>query len=88
MGLRSFVLEDVGNQPLRSNNKSARFDVVGKRLADDIECHGIVGQSLALRKVMHMVERVAVGDSTVLLLGETAPRVRPIRARRWSPSYM
>jgi formate hydrogenlyase transcriptional activator len=71
MGLRSFVLEDVGNQPLRSNNKLARFDVVGKRRADDIECHGIIGQSLALRKVLHMVERVAVGDSTVLLLGET-----------------
>lgn len=70
MGLRSFVLEDVGNQAPRSNNKLARFDVVGP-LPDDIECHGIIGQSLALRKVLQIVEQLAVGSSTVLLLGET-----------------
>jgi formate hydrogenlyase transcriptional activator len=70
MGLRSFVLEDVGNQAPRSNNKLARFDVVGP-LPDNIECHGIIGQSLALRKVLQIVEQLAVGSSTVLLLGET-----------------
>ncbi len=32
---------------------------------------GIVGQSSALRQVLHMVETVATSDSTVLLLGET-----------------
>ena len=31
----------------------------------------IVGQSLAIRKVLHKVEQVAATDSTVLLLGET-----------------
>jgi formate hydrogenlyase transcriptional activator len=32
---------------------------------------GIVGQSPALRRVLQLVETVATGDSTVLLLGET-----------------
>ena len=32
---------------------------------------GIVGQSLALRRVLRLVEMVAASDSTVLLLGET-----------------
>jgi formate hydrogenlyase transcriptional activator len=32
---------------------------------------GIVGQSSALRRVLQLVETVATGDSTVLLLGET-----------------
>src|SRR6185295_16066666 len=32
---------------------------------------GIVGNSPALRQVMHLVETVASSDSTVLLLGET-----------------
>jgi len=71
MGLRSFVLEDVGNQAPRSNNKVARFDIVGGPLPDDIGYHGIIGQSLALRKVLQVVEQLAVGSSTVLLLGET-----------------
>jgi len=32
---------------------------------------GIVGQSVVLRRVLHLVEMVAPSDSTVLLLGET-----------------
>ena len=32
---------------------------------------GIVGQSAALRHLLHLVETVAPSDSTVLLLGET-----------------
>ena len=32
---------------------------------------GIVGQSSALRQVLHLVEMVATSDATVLLLGET-----------------
>jgi formate hydrogenlyase transcriptional activator len=32
---------------------------------------GIVGQSAALRQVLRLIETVATGDSTVLLLGET-----------------
>jgi formate hydrogenlyase transcriptional activator len=34
-------------------------------------CEGIVGRSPALRRVLQLVETVATGDSTVLLLGET-----------------
>jgi formate hydrogenlyase transcriptional activator len=71
MGLQGFFLEDVANQVPRSNNELTQFDVVGEPLADDTEYHGIIGQSLALRKVLQIVEQVAVGDSTVLLLGET-----------------
>src|SRR6202451_1070951 len=45
-------------------------------LWDDSPCNhaqfgGIVGQSSALRRVLQMVQTVATGDSTVLLLGET-----------------
>src|SRR6266481_5923752 len=32
---------------------------------------GIVGQSVALRRVLHLVKMVAASDATVLLLGET-----------------
>jgi formate hydrogenlyase transcriptional activator len=32
---------------------------------------GIIGKSSVLRRLLHMVETVAAGDSTVLLLGET-----------------
>jgi formate hydrogenlyase transcriptional activator len=71
MGLHSFILEDVDNQTLRCNNKLVRFNVVGEPQGDGIGYHGIIGQSLALREVLQMVERVAVGGSTVLLLGET-----------------
>jgi len=37
----------------------------------EIDFEGIVGQSSALRHVLHLVETVAPSESTVLLLGET-----------------
>src|SRR6202049_3486038 len=37
----------------------------------EIAFDGIVGRSSALRRVLQLVETVATGDSTVLLLGET-----------------
>ena len=37
----------------------------------EMDFEGIVGQSSALRHVLHLVETVAPSDSTVLLLGET-----------------
>jgi formate hydrogenlyase transcriptional activator len=44
-------------------------------LNEDAHCEraaeGIVGQSPALRRVLELVETVATGNSTVLLLGET-----------------
>src|SRR5262245_8245939 len=44
-------------------------------LVEDIDSEssfaGIVGQSVVLRRVLHLVEMVAPSDATVLLLGET-----------------
>jgi formate hydrogenlyase transcriptional activator len=71
MALHSFVFEDVRDQIPRSSNELASFDVVGERTSNDDGFEGIIGQGSALRKVLHMVEQVAPGDSTVLLLGET-----------------
>ena len=44
---------------------------LGEEIALKANFEGIVGQSPALRKVLHLIEMVAVSDSTVLLLGET-----------------
>jgi formate hydrogenlyase transcriptional activator len=71
MGLHSFAFEHVGDPAPRSKNELAPFDVIGELSACEAESHGIIGQGPALRKVLQIVERVAVGDSTVLLLGET-----------------
>ncbi len=45
-----------------------RFD---KKLNAETCFEGIIGRSSGLRRVLQMVETVACGDSTVLLLGET-----------------
>jgi formate hydrogenlyase transcriptional activator len=68
---RSLAFEDF-NDPPRSVSTA---DLTGFSSADSLPLDGgfdgIVGQSPALRKVLRLVEQVAVGDSTVLLLGET-----------------
>src|SRR3984885_3686722 len=71
MALHSFAIEDVRHQAPRSGNELASFDAARELCRNETRFEGIVGQSLALRKVMQMVEHVAPGDSTVLLLGET-----------------
>ncbi|MGA7852563.1 MAG: sigma 54-interacting transcriptional regulator [Candidatus Acidiferrales bacterium] len=71
MALHSFVLEDVRHQAARSGAELASYDVVGEPLEHEDGFEGIIGQSSALRRVLQMVEQVAPGDSTVLLLGET-----------------
>ena len=40
-------------------------------IRSEADFEGIIGQSSALRQVLHLVETVATSDSTVLLLGET-----------------
>ena len=45
--------------------------LLGKSVWEQSNFEGIVGRSLALRRVLHLVETVAAGNSTVLLLGET-----------------
>ena len=42
-----------------------------EEIRSEADFEGIVGQSSALRKVLQLVETVAMSDSTVLLLGET-----------------
>jgi formate hydrogenlyase transcriptional activator len=71
MALHSFAFEDMCDQAPRSGNELASFDVVGELTPNEDGFGGIIGQSSALRRVLQMVEQVAVGDSTVLLLGET-----------------
>lgn len=70
MALQSFVFEDILRKAHHFNELSS-FDVVRELARDEAGFGGIIGQSAALRKVLQMVEHVAVGDSTVLLLGET-----------------
>jgi formate hydrogenlyase transcriptional activator len=45
--------------------------LIEKPVKRETNFEGIVGRSAALRRVLQMVETVATGDSTVLLLGET-----------------
>ena len=71
MALHSFALEDMRHQALRSGNELASFNVVGGLTRNDTGFDGIIGQSSPLRRVLNMVEQVASGNSTVLLLGET-----------------
>jgi formate hydrogenlyase transcriptional activator len=71
MALHSLAFEDIRHQVPRSGNELASFNVVGELTRSETGFEGIIGQSSALRRVLRMVEHVAAGDSTVLLLGET-----------------
>src|SRR5579863_5090555 len=71
MALHSFAFEDVAYQVPRSGNELTSVEVVGELTPYEDGFEGIIGRSAALRKVLQMVEHVAPGDSTVLLLGET-----------------
>src|SRR5271168_4785266 len=46
-------------------------ELLDEPVREEPEFEGIVGQSSTLRKVLHLVETVAAGNSTVLLRGET-----------------
>jgi formate hydrogenlyase transcriptional activator len=65
------AVEDIRHQVPHSGNELARYDVVGELTPNEDGFGGIIGQSPALRGVLQMVDQVAPGDSTVLLLGET-----------------
>jgi formate hydrogenlyase transcriptional activator len=71
MALHSFAFGDMGHQAPRSGNELASVDVLGELTRNETGFDGIIGQSSPLRRVLNMVEQVASGDSTVLLLGET-----------------
>jgi formate hydrogenlyase transcriptional activator len=71
MALLGFPLGDVSDRGSHFNNEPVTFDVAGEPLSEKTGFDGIIGQSSALRKVLKIVEQVAAGDSTVLVLGET-----------------
>src|SRR3984893_17390682 len=51
--------------------RTVKLSVLDQHDRCETALEGIVGQSSALRRVLQLVETVATGDSTVLLLGET-----------------
>jgi formate hydrogenlyase transcriptional activator len=74
MSLISFPIVNLRDG--ESRKVSGPLRIVKIKTPDDsfpeqTEFEGIVGQSRALRHVLHMVETVATGNSTVLLRGET-----------------
>jgi formate hydrogenlyase transcriptional activator len=71
MAMHSFAFESIHHQASHADNKTVRFVSAGRPMTDGAEANGIIGQSSVLRKVLRMVEHVARGESTVLLLGET-----------------
>jgi formate hydrogenlyase transcriptional activator len=71
MALRSVALRAVTDRAALSDRISAKFEVVGGQTQPVTGFEGIIGHSAVLRSALEMVERVAAGDCTVLLLGET-----------------
>jgi formate hydrogenlyase transcriptional activator len=71
MALRSVALRAVTDRAAPSDRISAKFEVVGGQTQPVTGFEGIIGHSAVLRSALEMVERVAAGDCTVLLLGET-----------------
>ena len=74
MSLNSFALLDIdgpNSEHPKRNPSSVNLEILEESLHQENEFEGIVGQSAALRQVLQLVETVAKGNSTVLLLGET-----------------
>ena len=72
MGLNSltYPLQYEGTRP-RTDLESAHIDVTEETVSSGTGFEGIIGKSSVLRRLLQMIETVASGDSTVLLLGET-----------------
>src|SRR5579862_1623561 len=74
MSLNSFALLDIDSptpQHSKPNPTSVNLEILDDCFDQENEFEGIVGHSAALREVLQLVETVAKGNSTVLLLGET-----------------
>ena len=73
MGLNSLIYplhyEDV--RPITDLERTLPIDRIGEQVNPGTGFQGIIGKSSVLRRLLQMVETVAGGDSTVLLLGET-----------------
>lgn len=51
--------------------ESTPLDLTEETVSSGTVFEGIIGKSSVLRRLLQMIETVARGDSTVLLLGET-----------------
>jgi formate hydrogenlyase transcriptional activator len=74
MGLNSFTLADMHDRDAQCTCglfSTVHFHLLDDLLREETGFEGIVGQSSALRQVLQLVDTVAKGNSTVLLLGET-----------------
>src|ERR1700733_10886946 len=73
MGLNSFTypLHYEDARPRTDLESTFHIDLTEETVGLDTRFEGIIGKSSVLRHLLHMVETVAGGDSTVLLLGET-----------------
>jgi formate hydrogenlyase transcriptional activator len=73
MGLNSLIYplhyEVAG--PRRELESTLHIDLTEEMVSSETGFEGIIGRSSSLRRVLQMIETVASGDSTVLLLGET-----------------
>jgi formate hydrogenlyase transcriptional activator len=72
MSLNSFPLvHEQDSQYTSGPLRTVKVRLLGHPSPSENAAEGIVGRSSALRRVLQLVETVASGDSTVLLLGET-----------------
>jgi formate hydrogenlyase transcriptional activator len=73
MGLNSLTYPLQYADPRPKTDPEITFDIDGieEPVNPETDFEGIIGRSLGLRRVLQMVETVAWGNSTVLLLGET-----------------
>src|ERR1700688_2441222 len=57
--------------PITDLESTLHIDLTEDTLTSETGFEGVIGKSSVLRRLLQMVETVASGDSTVLLLGET-----------------
>jgi formate hydrogenlyase transcriptional activator len=73
MGLNSltYPLQYEDARPRTDVESTLHTDLTEETVSSETGFEGIIGKSSVLRRLLQMVETVAGGDSTVLLLGET-----------------
>jgi len=73
MGLNSLIypLHYEDARPRTDLESKLHIDLTEETVSSGSDFEGIIGKSSVLRRLLQMVETVAGGDSTVLLLGET-----------------
>jgi transcriptional regulator with GAF, ATPase, and Fis domain len=74
MGANAMAFTEMHNQSSQTRSVSAgavKMHPLSQPVWKQDDSEGIIGRSSALRGVLRLVNTVAAGDSTVLLLGET-----------------